>query len=102
MKQLRIDMKIERWQRNLCFLWIAQTVSITGFSFAIPFAPLYLQDLGVTDPKQLRLLSGLFSSVAGLTMTIMTPFWGYLADRFGRFGVLPGGFRIWRRPAQHA
>ncbi|GAK53186.1 major facilitator superfamily MFS_1 [Candidatus Moduliflexus flocculans] len=77
-------MKIERWQRNLCFLWIAQTVSITGFSFAIPFAPLYLQDLGVTDPKQLRLWSGLFSSIAGLTMTIMTPFWGYLADRFGR------------------
>jgi len=77
-------MIFQQWQRNLCFLWIAQCVSITGFSFAIPFAPLYLQDLGVTDPKQLRIWAGLFSSIAGLTMTIMTPFWGYLADRFGR------------------
>ena len=77
-------MNIEQWQRNLIFLWIAQCISITGFSFAIPFGPLYLQELGVTDPKQLRLWAGLFASVAGLTMTIMTPFWGYLADRFGR------------------
>ncbi len=77
-------MKIEQWQRNLIFLWIAQCISITGFNFAIPFGPLYLQKLGVTDPKQLRIWAGLFASVAGLTMTIMTPFWGYLADRFGR------------------
>ncbi len=77
-------MNIQQWQRNLIFLWIAQCVSIAGFSFAIPFGPLYLQELGIADPKQLRIWAGLFSAVAGLTMTIMTPFWGYLADRFGR------------------
>lgn len=75
---------MEEWKSNLLFSWIAQFFSIMGFGFALPFAPFYLQELGVTDEAQIRLWTGAFGSAAGLTMAIATPFWGYLADRIGR------------------
>jgi len=75
---------MEEWKSNLIFSWIAQFFSIMGFSFALPFAPFYLQDLGVTGQAQIRIWSGVFQSAAGLTMAIMTPLWGYLADRIGK------------------
>ncbi len=75
---------MEEWKKNLMFSWIAQFFSITGFSFAIPFAPFYLQELGVTGETEIRIWAGVFQSAAGLPMAIMTPFWGYLADRIGK------------------
>ncbi|PIE35267.1 hypothetical protein CSA56_04835 [candidate division KSB3 bacterium] len=75
---------MERWKRNLIFLWVAQFFSLSGFSFSLPFGPFYLEELGITDPARLRIWSGLFASSAGLSMAIMTPFWGYLADRIGK------------------
>jgi len=72
------------WRRNLAFVWIAQVLSMVGFNFAIPFAPFYLQELGVTGREALRLWSGLFAAGAGIPLAITTPLWGYLADRVGR------------------
>jgi len=72
------------WKKNLVFAWVAQFFSISGFSFALPFAPFYLQELGVTDEVQIRVWAGAFGASAGVTMALMTPFWGYLADRVGR------------------
>jgi DHA1 family multidrug resistance protein-like MFS transporter len=75
---------MEEWKSTLGFSWIAQIFSIMGFSFALPFVPFYLQQLGVTDQTQIRIWTGAFGAVGALTMAIMTPFWGYLADRIGR------------------
>ncbi|PIE30020.1 hypothetical protein CSA57_05600 [candidate division KSB3 bacterium] len=72
------------WKQNLVALWIAQLLSIAGFSFALPFGPFYLQELGIQEPVLLRIWSGIFTSSAAFTMAIMTPFWGYLADRYGK------------------
>ncbi len=72
------------WKKNLLICWIGQFFSIMGFSFALPFAPYYLQELGITDPARLRLWTGFFSSAAGFTMMFAAPIWGYLADRMGR------------------
>jgi DHA1 family multidrug resistance protein-like MFS transporter len=72
------------WRRNLVFLWIAQVFSLVGFSFSLPFAPFYLQELGVTGREQLRLWSGLFAAGAGIPLAIVAPIWGALADRMGR------------------
>lgn len=75
---------MEEWKKNLLICWVGQFFSIMGFSFALPFAPYYLQELGITDPAQLRLWTGLFSSATGFTMMFAAPIWGYLADRMGR------------------
>jgi DHA1 family multidrug resistance protein-like MFS transporter len=75
---------MEEWKRNLAFCWLGQFFSILGFSFALPFAPYYLQELGITDPARLRFWTGLFGSATGLTMMFASPIWGYLADRWGK------------------
>ena len=72
------------WKRNLYAVWFGQILSLMGFGFVLPFLPFYIQDLGVTDPKELRYWVGLISAVPGLSMGIMAPVWGYLADRYGR------------------
>jgi DHA1 family multidrug resistance protein-like MFS transporter len=55
-----------------------------GFSFALPFTPLYIQEMGITDPEALRLWSGLLMAGSGMSLAIRTPIWGILSDRLGR------------------
>jgi len=71
------------WRRNLYVIWIAEFVSIVGFSAAMPFLPYYVQELGITAPGQVELWSGLLHSMHALAMGIMAPAWGSLADRVG-------------------
>ncbi|MZQ80745.1 MFS transporter [Paenibacillus sp. 5J-6] len=57
---------------------MASTSSIT------PFLPLYLQDLGLTDPKKVLFWSGMIYGANLLTAFLFSPLWGKLADRYGR------------------
>ncbi|HZV48705.1 MAG TPA: MFS transporter [Candidatus Dormibacteraeota bacterium] len=77
-----------RWRRNLAALWFAEFTAIFGFSFAFPFLPVYLGQLGVQDPRQLAFWSGLAGGASGFTMAAMSPIWGWLADRRGRKPML--------------
>jgi DHA1 family multidrug resistance protein-like MFS transporter len=72
------------WRRNLYAAWLAQILSVTGFGFVLPFIPFYIQELGVTDPDRLRLWTGILSSAPALSMAIMAPVWGLIADRRGK------------------
>jgi len=76
------------WKSNLVLIWICQFISIASFSFGMPFAPYYIQDLGVTDPVNLKLWIGLFNAAAPLSMAIFAPIWGIIGDRFGRRPML--------------
>lgn len=62
----------------------SQFFSIMGFSFAIPFVPFYLQEMGVHDSHELKMWIVLFNFAAPLTMAIFAPIWGTLSDRYGR------------------
>src|SRR5215813_9857931 len=76
------------WRRNLAALWFAQFTAIFGFSFAFPFLPVYLRQLGVHDPGQLALWTGVTAGASGASLAIMSPIWGTLADRYGRRAML--------------
>lgn len=76
------------WRRNLAALWFAQFTAIFGFSFAFPFLPLYLRQLGVHDPGQLAVWTGLAAGASGASLAVMSPIWGMLADRYGRRAML--------------
>jgi MFS transporter, DHA1 family, multidrug resistance protein len=76
------------WQRNLAALWFAQFTAIFGFSFAFPFLPVYLRELGVHNPGQLAIWAGLAGGASGAALAIMSPVWGILADRYGRRAML--------------
>ena len=75
---------MERWRLNLYTLWISQVISLTSFGFGLPFISFFVQELGVTDPDQLKIYTGILSAAPAVTMAIMSPIWGLLSDRFGQ------------------
>ena len=72
------------WQRTLIVVWFAEFVSLIGFAMVMPFLPFYVQDLGVSDPDQIKFWAGLIISAQAITMAIFAPIWGSVADRYGR------------------
>lgn len=78
----------QNWRRTLYIVWFVQILSLMSFSFGIPFLPYYIQEMGVTDPDRLRLLTGIISSAPAIGMGIMAPIWGIMADRFGKKPML--------------
>lgn len=76
--------KLERWQKTLAIVFVAQMCATLGFSTIFPFLPLYIQDLGSSTGLSVELLSGLVVSAQAFTMMIAAPIWGALADRYGR------------------
>ena len=58
----------ERWQSNLAALWLSQLMAMIAFSSVMPFLPLYVQELGVTDLRQVAFWAGLLGSSAAISM----------------------------------
>lgn len=54
-----------------------------GLGFALPFLPLYVQELGVHDPRDAAQWAGVLIGVGPLLAGLLAPFWGGLADRHG-------------------
>ncbi len=75
---------MNRWKLNLYILWVTQIISLTSFGLGVPFMPYFIQELGITDLGQIKFYTGLLSAAPALTMAIMSPIWGMVADRFGR------------------
>src|ERR1700733_12904995 len=54
-----------------------------GLGFALPFLPLFMQDLGVGDQADAAQWAGVLIGVGPLLAGGLAPFWGGLADRYG-------------------
>jgi DHA1 family multidrug resistance protein-like MFS transporter len=72
------------WRSTLSVMFVAQLLSIVGFSFVLPFIPFYIREIGVTDEKLVPVWAGILGAAASLTMTIFSPIWGWVSDRYGR------------------
>lgn len=72
------------WKKTFISAFIAQIFSILGFSFAIPFLPFFISELGITDTGQQAFWSGIALGATGATLCIFAPLWGILSDRYGR------------------
>lgn len=83
MKQ-SIFLGLPYWQVLLAIVFLSQFLTALGFSLIFPFLPLYVEHLGSSTGLSVELLAGLVFSVQGLTMMIASPFWGAIADRYGR------------------
>lgn len=77
-------MNSDNWRRNLWSLWTAQVLAMIGMSAVVPFLPLFIRRLGVTDPIAAHHWSGYVFSAPFLTAIVAQPFWGALADRYSR------------------
>ena len=74
----------EAWRGNLYVVMFAVFVSFTGFTFVMPFLPLYIKQLGITDPGDAALWSGLIFGISPLLSGLLAPVWSILAERHGR------------------
>lgn len=70
------------WKRNLWVLWIGVFFTAASFSMVIPFLPIFLLQIGVHEHTELW--AGLLFSSAFFAGAIASPFWGRMADKYGR------------------
>jgi len=75
---------MQSWKRTFHIMWVAQFCSILGFSFVLPFMPLYVRKLGITGDANVAWWAGLASSATGFSLMAFSPIWGHLADHYGR------------------
>ncbi len=72
------------WKATLYASWVAQLFSIMAFSLCMPFMPFFIRDLGVRGDALVSWWTGVALTAAGLMLTIFSPIWGTLSDRYGR------------------
>jgi DHA1 family multidrug resistance protein-like MFS transporter len=78
------EMASGSWKKSLYAVFIAQLFVMSGFSFAFPFMPLYIEKLGNFTNQQAAFWAGIAAGGAGVAMFFSAPLWGILADRVGR------------------
>jgi DHA1 family multidrug resistance protein-like MFS transporter len=72
------------WHRNLWALTLASFLMFAAFGFVFPFLPLFIAELGVGDLTQVEVWSGVTAFAQAAVLSIFSPIWGALADRYGR------------------
>lgn len=78
----------QRWRTNLVVCSLGSFTTIVGMTLILPILPLYVQDLGVTDPGRVAFWSGLTYAATFASAAVTAPLWGHLGDRFGRKPML--------------
>ena len=71
------------WKRNQAAITAAAFVGFTGFTLVMPFLPLYIRQLGVTDIGEIALWTGVTLGVSPAIAALTAPLWGRVGDRFG-------------------
>ena len=78
------DLPPNRWLRTLIVVALSQGLGAGGISLVYPFLPLYIQTLNDAQFISPELLAGVVIGMPPLVAAIATPFWGRLADQYGR------------------
>ncbi|MCX7737751.1 MAG: MFS transporter [Candidatus Kapabacteria bacterium] len=79
-----INSKNTNWKKNLIYLSLAQFIAMAGMSSCVPFLPLFIRDLGITDMTEAKFWSGIIFSGPYFFSIITVPIWGTLGDKYGR------------------
>ncbi len=72
------------WRRNLFAVTATSFIGYTGFTIAMPFLPMFISQLGVSDVGEVALWTGFSLGITPALTALLSPVWGKLADRFGR------------------
>src|SRR5262245_17947771 len=64
------------WQRNVWALALSVFIAFVGFQFFSPFLPLYVRELGVSDPAGIALWSGVLAAVTPAVSGLLSPIFG--------------------------
>lgn len=75
------------WERNLVVLWAGVFFCSMAYSISIPFLPIFLNtELGVEH--HLEAWAGIAFGITFLASALISPYWGSLADKYGRKPML--------------
>ena len=72
------------WRRNLAVCVFGSFTTIVAMTLLLPFLPLYVQQLGISDPAAIVEWSGVAYGATFLSAALVAPLWGRLADLYGR------------------
>ncbi len=72
------------WLRNLWVCLFGSFTTIVAMTLLLPFLPLYVEELGVSDHAAIVQWSGIAFGATFFTAALTAPLWGWLADRYGR------------------
>ena len=78
MKFLRVD-----GRSSFVVLLVSQLAATMGFTFVLPFMPIYVQTLGVEEAGSAAAWAGVINSSTAVTMALAAPLWGKLGDKVG-------------------
>ncbi len=74
----------QHWQRNLAVCVFGCFTTIVAMTLLLPFLPLFVEQLGVTDHAAIAEWSGAAYGAAFFSAGLCAPLWGRLADLYGR------------------
>ncbi|MGH9144544.1 MAG: MFS transporter [Vicinamibacterales bacterium] len=72
------------WRRNVVAVTAASFMGYTGFTLVMPFLPLFIAQLGVSDVGEIAMWTGVSLGITPGLTALLAPAWGRLGDRFGR------------------
>jgi DHA1 family multidrug resistance protein-like MFS transporter len=62
----------------------AQIMTILAFQASFVLIPYYIQQMGITDVREVSAWTGAYQSAGAIAFAVFTPIWGALGDRYGR------------------
>src|SRR4029077_13177164 len=80
------------WRRNVLAVTVTSFLGYTGFTLVMPFLPLFIGQLGVTDVGEIAMWTGLSLGVTPGLTALLAPAWGRAGGRSG--GQLLGGRQV--------
>ncbi|UQS84885.1 multidrug efflux MFS transporter [Apilactobacillus apisilvae] len=80
--------KTVNWKQNLNVLWFGNFIAGIGFSCISPFIALFIGQLGHYNATETSIYSGMAFAAPFIVKMIVSPLWGYLADKYGRKPML--------------
>ncbi|MBB3563318.1 DHA1 family multidrug resistance protein-like MFS transporter [Rhizobium sp. BK512] len=72
------------WKRNLVISLLGSFTTIVAMTLLLPFLPLYVEELGVSDHAAIVQWSGIAYGATFLAAACVAPLWGRLGDIYGR------------------
>ncbi|TCR93321.1 multidrug efflux MFS transporter [Rhizobium sp. BK376] len=72
------------WMRNMVICLVGSFTTIIAMTLLLPFLPLYVEELGVTDKAAIVQWSGIAYGATFFAAAIVAPIWGRLGDIYGR------------------
>lgn len=70
-------------KRNVFAAAAAGGIGFTGFTLVMPFLPLYIAELGVSDVGEIAMWTGLSLGATPTVTAISAPLWGRVGDKYG-------------------